>query len=107
MKLIFAVVNNDDSTSVAGALTRAGFSATKLATTGGFLRAGNTTFLIGVDDHRVNDVIDIIAHCCKSRNQTVTEPPVYGNQDFSSIPVEVSVGGATVFVTNVERFEKL
>ena len=106
LKLIFAVVNNDDSASVAGALTRAGFSATKLATTGGFLRAGNTTFLIGVDDHRVNDVIDIIANCSNRRNQTVSEPPVYGAQDFTALPVEVSIGGATIFVTNVERFEK-
>ncbi len=50
MKLILAIVNDDDATSVSNALNKDGISATKLATTGGYLKAGNTTFIIGVED---------------------------------------------------------
>ena len=78
MKLILAIVSNDDSGAVSSALTREGFSVTKLATTGGFLMAGNTTFISGVQDEM-----------------------------YSSFPVEVTVGGSTIFVLNVDRFEKV
>ena len=61
MKLILAIVSNDDSGAVSSALTREGFSVTKLATTGGFLMAGNTTFISGVEDAKVDAVIGIIA----------------------------------------------
>ena len=60
MKLIFAIVNNDDAPSVSSALTKSGYSVTKLATTGGFLKVGNTTFLIGVDEQKVDAVLEII-----------------------------------------------
>ena len=60
MKLVFAIVNNDDSHSVSSALTQGGYQATKLASTGGFLMAGNTTFMICSDDGKVDDVIQII-----------------------------------------------
>ncbi len=105
MKLIFAIVNGDDSLAVSRALTKAGFFATKLASTGSFLSAGNTTFLTCVEDHRVDAVIDIIREKSHKRKQFVpaSQPMDLGG----SIPVEVEVGGATVFVTDVERFEKL
>ena len=60
MKLIYAIVNNDDSHAVSSNLTKAGFSATKLASTGGFLMAGNTTFLVCSEDSQVDEIIDII-----------------------------------------------
>lgn len=106
MKLIFAIVNNDDASSVSSALTKSGYSVTKLATTGGFLKVGNTTFLIGVDDEKVSAVMEIIRKYSSKRSQTLPETSAYGSE-FAPMPVEVTVGGATVFVTDVERFEKL
>ena len=105
MKLIFAIVNKDDSNAVSSALTHAGFAVTKLATTGGFLMAG-TTFLVGTEDSRVDEVIDIIAKRSRKRAQTVPSA-TYGTTTYASFPVEVTVGGATVFVTDIERYEKL
>ena len=57
MKLILAIINHDDANTVTQALTKKGFSSTKLATTGGFLMAGNVTILIGVDEEKVQTVI--------------------------------------------------
>lgn len=103
MKLIFAIVNGDDSQAVSKALMKAGFFATKLASTGSFLSAGNTTFLTCVENHRVEEVIGIIREKSHKRKQFVPTN-VGAGMEF---PVEVEVGGATVFVTDVERFEKL
>jgi uncharacterized protein YaaQ len=107
MKLMFAIVNNDDSHSVSTALMQNGFQATKLASTGGFLMSGNTTFLLCVDDSRIDDVIGIVKEHSNKRKQFVPNAASYGAGGYTSFPVEVSVGGATIFVTNVERFEKL
>lgn len=106
MKLVMAIVNKDDSSTVSAALTKEGFSVTKLATTGGFLMAGNTTFLVGVDDNRVDEVIATVEKQSKKRTQMIPSA-AYGTSAYASFPVEVTVGGATVFVLNVERFEKL
>lgn len=107
MKLIFAIVSNDDSAKVSKALTKNKFSVTKLATTGGFLLSGNTTFIIGTDDEKVDEAISIIGQYSKRRSQMVPSSAAYGMGTYTSFPVEVQVGGATIFVTNVERFEKL
>ena len=107
MKLIFAIVNNDDSHSVSSSLTQNGFQATKLASTGGFLMAGNTTFMICSEDAQVDTVIDIISKHSHNRQQFVPNSARYGLSNYTSFPGEVSVGGATIFVTNIERFEKV
>lgn len=108
MKLIFAIVNNDDAHGVSTELTRGGFSATKLASTGGFLMAGNTTFMICCETASVDTVISIIAQNSRKRKQYVPNAASYTADEAPvSYPVEVSVGGATVFVTDIERFEKL
>ena len=108
MKLIYAIVNNDDNSRVSSALMNEGFFATKLASTGGFLRTGSTTFIICTDDDKVNEVIEIISKHSKKRSQMISSAnSAIGANMYNEIPVEVSVGGATVFVTNVERFEKL
>ena len=106
MKLIFAIVNNDDSNSVATNLTAGGFSVTKLATTGGFLKAGNTTFIVGTDDEKVSDVIALIEKHSRKRTQVVPANTAFTPGLFPSVPVEVAVGGATIFVLNVENFIK-
>ena len=109
MKLILAIVSNDDSGAVSSALTRGGFSVTKLATTGGFLRAGNTTLLVGVDDDKFDGAMSVIEKVCKSRKQMATSPsPVAGTTGvYVPYPIEVMVGGATIFVLNVEQFIKM
>jgi uncharacterized protein YaaQ len=106
LKLVYAIVNNDDSHSVSSALTKAGYQATKLASTGGFLMSGNTTFLVCTDDEKTDEVIGVIAGHSRKRKQFVPSAGSYGMGTYTSFPVEVSVGGATIFVTNVERFEK-
>jgi uncharacterized protein YaaQ len=106
MKLVLAIVNNSDSSMVSSSLTREGFAVTKLATTGGFLMAGNTTLLIGVDDDKVAQVCDIISNHSRKRTQMMPTTASYDTGLYTSLPVDVTVGGATVFVLNVERFEK-
>lgn len=107
MKLLIAIVNNDDSTAVQQEITRAGFYSTKLATSGGFLRAGNSTFLIGVEDEKVDGLIEIIGKFSRKRKQIVQTTPTFNSELFVSMPVEVNVGGATIFVVDVDKFIKL
>lgn len=111
MKLIVAIVQDEDASRLVSSLMKDGFSVTKLATTGGFLRAGNTTLLLGVEDDKIRMAMDIIEHVCKSRKQMttapVTMPGVAGSYAAGSYPVEVTVGGATVFVLSVDQFVKL
>jgi len=107
MKLILAIVSNEDSSKVSASLTKSRFSVTKLATTGGFLMAGNTTFLIGVQDEKVDEVIKIIGEHSKKRTQMVPSSASYGVGMYSSYPIEVTVGGATIFVLDVAQMEKI
>ena len=107
MKLILAIVSGDDSLKVSRSLTKGGYFVTKLATTGGFLMAGNTTFLIGTDDEKVDDVISIIKENSKTRKQMVSSSASYGVGMISASPIEVLVGGATIFVLDVEQFKKV
>lgn len=107
MKMITAIVNKEDSGAVCNALTKGGFSVTKLSTTGGFLMAGNMTLLIGTEDEKVDEAIELIANCSRQRTEVVPSTANYGIGVTTTYPLQVTVGGATVFVTNVERFEKL
>lgn len=105
MKLVLAIVNNDDSAIAAGNLTREGFFVTKLSTTGGFLMVGNTTFLIGTEDEGVDRVMKVLAECCATRDR---ETPAIGHTlNNGSLPEKVTVGGATVFVLSVDEYKKL
>ena len=107
MKMIFAIVNNDDATEVMKALNQEQIFVTKLASTGGFLSKGNTTFISGVDDDMVEKTIAIIKEHSKRRTQIRPVDYAQYNPGISSYPVEITVGGATVFVLDVERFEKM
>ncbi len=106
MKMLIAVVQDKDSGQMSQLLVKRGFRATKLASTGGFLRAGNTTFLIGTEDEKIPEVIEIIQQSCKSRKQMVTPVSPLGStvDSFMPYPLEVQVGGAAVFVLDVEQF---
>ncbi|MBD5117800.1 MAG: transcriptional regulator [Clostridiales bacterium] len=107
MKLIIAIINRDDANAVTQNLTRNGFSSTRLSTTGGFLLASNVTLLIGVEEDRVQAVIDLIHEHSHSRKQMVPALTEMSYGFMPVMPVEVTVGGATVFVVDVERFERL
>ena len=109
MKLVIAIVNDEDANKLLDTLTEQKFRVTKLATTGGFLKAGNTTFLIGTEDEKVDDVIAIIKERCQTRKQVATSPaPVSGTTGvYVPQPIEVNVGGATVFVVDVEKHLKI
>ena len=108
MKLILAIVNNDDSALASSALTKAGFSVTKLSTTGGFLMVGNTTFLIGTDDDNTQTAIDILKEHCVSRKQVNPTVAAF-NLGFKPVEPagEITVGGATIFVLDVNHMEKI
>lgn len=109
MKLIIAVVQDQDVNKVLTALLEKGYSATKLASTGGFLRQGNTTLLVGVEESGVKEVADIIKEVCRTRKRLVSPMTAVERSINSYIPspVEVEVGGATIFVMQVESFEKV
>ena len=108
MKLILAIVNNDDSAKASSALTDAGFAVTRLSTTGGFLMVGNTTFLIGTGDEDAPRAIEILKKHCTSRKQAQPSTASFGaGMRNMSIQEEVQVGGATVFVLDVEHMEKI
>ena len=107
MKLIFAIVNDDDAARVLSVLNRAGFGATKLASTGGYLKSGNTTFISGVEDEQVDRAISLIGQNARKRTQIIHDTTSMGTFNTMAMPLEIQVGGATVFVLNVERFEKL
>lgn len=109
MKLIIAIVQDEDASRLVSKLMNEGYGVTKLATTGGFLRAGNTTLLVGVDDEKFDGAMAVIEKVCKSRKQIATAPTSMTgvNGVYSPYPIEVMVGGATVFVLSVDQFIKL
>lgn len=109
MKLILAIVQEKDSRRLMEALVAAEFQATMLASTGGFLREGNATILIGTDENKVEDVLAIVQKTCHVREQLVSPlPPVVEPVDsYISYPVKVQVGGAIVFVLDVAQMVKI
>lgn len=108
MRLIFAVVQDKDVARLLERLMKANIRATKLNSSGGFLRAGNTTLMIGVEDERLEETLTVIKQSCKAREQLATPLSPLGNQMESYVPypVSVQVGGATVFVVSVDQFEQ-
>lgn len=109
MKLLMVVVQDKDAGHLLEGLLTRGLRATKLASTGGFLREGNTTLMIGVGDERVEEVLDVVRSTCRAREQLVTPLAPLGGatESYVPYPVEVQVGGATVFVLSVDRFERV
>lgn len=105
MKLVLAVVNNDDSAIVTSALTGEGFFVTTLSTTGGFLMAGNRTLLIGTEDGKISKIKELLAKYCSTRVQKT--PQLGKGLNSGSIAEEVTVGGATYFVLDVDEFGKI
>lgn len=106
MKLIIAVTQDKDANRLVDVLGESDYKTTKLATTGGFLKEGNTTLMIGCEDEYVDEALDIIRDNCSQREQMVAPiSPMGGNADsYIPKPVKVEVGGATVFILPIESF---
>lgn len=108
MKLIICIVQDQDAPALIDELTNREFRITKLSSTGGFLKAGNTTLLIGVEDNEVKEVLRVIEENCKTRELTTSLLTVTMPGDtYIPYPLEVKIGGATVFILDVERHIKI
>ena len=111
MKLVIAIVQDYDAMDLIEELTDKNYRVTKLATTGGFLKSGNTTLMIGVEKEVVDKVINIIEDVCKKRKEMVSAPTpsTIGSVTgmYMPYPIEVEVGGATIFVLDVDQFVKI
>jgi uncharacterized protein YaaQ len=109
MKLVMAIIHDEDAFQLIDLLSEKGYSVTKLASTGGFLRAGNTTLICGVDESQIPDLIGTIEKKCKARKQitSVNSTHVSAGEGYVPYPIEVTVGGATIFVLGVEEFKKV
>lgn len=108
MKLIMSIVQSDDAGRLVDALTAAGYRATTISTTGGFLRQGNSTIFVGTEDEKVEGALQLIQQNCHTRRQFINPlPPVMEpGEMYMPTPVDVQLGGATVFVLDVSRFER-
>ena len=106
MKMITAIVSRKDAAEVCSALTESGFYFTRMASTGGFLTAGNTTLLIGTEEAQVQQVIQVIRSHCSRRVEKISSPVQLATPS-TAYPTEVTVGGATIFVSDVTQFEKI
>jgi uncharacterized protein YaaQ len=109
VKLVVAIVHNEDAGALVDRLLERDLRATRLHSSGGFLRQSNATILLGLEDDRVEEILQIIRDTCTSRTQIVNPmPPIMEpGEFFLPYPLEVEVGGATVFVLPVERVERL
>jgi uncharacterized protein YaaQ len=108
MKLVVSIVQSDDAVRLIEALNKRGFRATVINTEGGFLRQGNATILIGIADEEVDSVLALVKEICHTRTQRITPvPPLAGETGTPDTEtVDIPVGGAVVFVLNVEQFER-
>lgn len=109
MKLIIAIVQDEDTPTLTEALVAAGHRFTKVSTTGSFLRTGNTSLLIGVEDEVVPAVLTVLRRTCRRRTQVAVpySPALEPGLLYMPENFEVEVGGAVVFVIDVQRFERL
>lgn len=109
MKMVICIVSDKDAPLLVEELVQKGYRTTKLASTGGFLKKGNTTLLMGVEEEQVDDVVATIGRICRSRQEIVAPiSPMPGPvESYVPLPVEVTVGGATIFVLDVARHIKV
>jgi len=108
MKMVMAIVQDKDANKLGSEFVKHEIQATRTATSGGFLRSGNTTFLVGVEDERVEEVLEIIKTTAHARKQFMTPAASLdlSMEATSAMPLEVQIGGATVFIQNIEQFHQ-
>lgn len=109
MKLVLAIVSKEDAEKTVSALTKDKFRATRIDSVGGFLKEKNSTILVGTEAKQVPKVLKVIAAQAKSHKEELTPTPTMAGPGdfFMADPVEVAVGGATVFVLSVDQFKRL
>lgn len=109
MKLVIVVIHDEDAHTLMDALSKASYMSTKLASTGGLLKTGNTTIFIGIDDEKVTHVIEIIKQTCKTKKElSLINPPTSAMREgYVPLPIEVTVGGATIFVVDIDQYLKI
>jgi uncharacterized protein YaaQ len=109
MKLMVVIVQDADAAALVKEFTQKRLTVTKLASTGGFLREGNTTLLLGVGESELETAKQIVQDKCRSRTRFITPgvPVAEQPEPFLAQPVEVPVGGAVAFILNVEEFFKV
>ena len=109
MKLIITIVADADADGLIRAMVERGYPATKIGSTGGFLRRGNTTLLSGIEDNLVDDVISLVRELCPIRTELlpISTIPLAGEMPFLNEPLEVRAGGAVIFVLDIARFERV
>ncbi len=108
-KLVMMIVSDTDADDLMAALVEKGVPATKVGSSGGFLRRGNVTIFSGVPASQVDGVLDIVNEICPARTELVPVQtlPFIGDSAFATEPIEVRAGGAIVFVLDVERFQRI
>ena len=108
LKLVIIIASDSDAEKLTRKLIEQGYPATKVSSTGGFLRKGNATILSGVEASEVDQIVAMVRLECSARAEYVPVQtlPFFGEGSVLQEPVEVRVGGAIVFVLDVERFEK-
>jgi uncharacterized protein YaaQ len=108
MKMILAVVQDIDADAATQVITDGGYRITRIASTGGFFRQGNTTLLCAVEDNQVEGVVKLLRETCKERTRPMPVTLDPGEAVLSAgAYTEVKIGGATVLVFQVERFENI
>jgi len=109
MKLVFAIVHSEDAGALVDKLTEKEYRVTRLHSTGGFLKQTNASVVVGVEEDQVEDVLAVIREACHARSEFINPmPPIMEPGEFyMPYPVEVTFGGATVFVLDVARYERL
>src|SRR4051794_3034009 len=109
LKLLMIIASSHDGDRLIDTLVSRGLPATKIASRGGFLRRGSVTILSGVEDDNVDMVMELTRRECQTRTELVPTQglPVFGEVSIGAAPIQVQVGGATVFVLEVSRFEQV
>lgn len=108
MKLVIAITQDEDTNNLITRFMEEGIRVTKLASTGGFLKSGNTTLLMGIEEEKLDHLMKIIEEVCKSREVITTAPtmPIV-DESFIQNSYNIKVGGATVFVLDIDRYVRI
>lgn len=109
MKLTFIIVRQDNESDVMNALIKEGFQITKLSTSGGFLKKGNTTIMTCFEDNKLDKCIEIVKSECGKRQSITIDMPINlpsSAMNYTTVPTKIDVGGATIIVSDVSYFEK-
>ena len=109
MKLLIAIIQEQDMDKLSKALAKANIFATLLQSQGTFLKQKNITVLMALEENNIDNVLKIFKKCCVAKQQLLSAPPVSSmpGEFIMPQPTEITVGGATIMVLDLNRFEKI